>query len=194
MIAAMTAISYALFDTPIGSCGIAWGAGGIVGLQLPEKSGRAARERLLRRHAGAEEAAPPADVRRAIEAIVALLSGEARDLSLVGLDFGGIGDFERRVYDVARAIPPGRTLTYGEVAKRIGEPGAARAVGQALGANPFPIVVPCHRVLGADGKVGGFSARGGVETKIRILAIEKARTSDAPALFDELPLAVKPRR
>jgi methylated-DNA-[protein]-cysteine S-methyltransferase len=112
----------------------------------------------------------------------------------VRLDLGDVGDFERRVYDVARNIPPGRTLTYGDIAKRIGEPGAARAVGRALGANPFPIVVPCHRVLGADGKVGGFSARGGVETKIRILAIEKARTSDAPALFDELPLAVKPRR
>ncbi len=190
----MTAIGYTLFDTPIGSCGIAWGEGGIVGLQLPEKSERAARERLLRRHADAEEAGPPAEVQRAVEAIVALLSGEARDLSFVGLDLGEIGDFERRVYDVARSIPPGRTLTYGEIAKRIGEPGAARAVGQALGANPFPIVVPCHRVLGADGKVGGFSARGGVETKIRILAIEKARTSDVPALFDELPLAVKPRR
>jgi methylated-DNA-[protein]-cysteine S-methyltransferase len=133
-------------------------------------------------------------VRRAIEAIVAFLSGEAVDLSFAGLDLGGIGDFERRVYDGARSIPPGRTLTYGEIAKRIGEPGASRAVGQALGANPFPIVVPCHRVLGADGKVGGFSARGGVETKVRILDIEKARTTDAPALFEELPLAVKPRR
>jgi methylated-DNA-[protein]-cysteine S-methyltransferase len=190
----MARVLFSLFDTPIGSCGIAWGEGGIVGLQLPETSEKAARERLLRRHADAEEASPPPDVKRAIEAIVALLSGEARDLSFVELDLDEIGDFERRVYDVARSIAPGRTLTYGEVAKRIGESGAARAVGQALGANPFPIVVPCHRVLGADGKVGGFSARGGVETKIRILAIEKARTSDAPALFDELPLAVKPRR
>jgi methylated-DNA-[protein]-cysteine S-methyltransferase len=190
----MPTTSYALFDTPIGACGIAWGEGGIVGLQLPEKDERAARERLLRRHADAEEASPRPDVQRAIEAVVALLSGEATDLGFVQLDFGEVGAFERRVYDVARSIPPGRTLTYGEIAKRIGEPGAARAVGQALGSNPFPIVVPCHRVLGADGKVGGFSARGGVETKVRILAIEKARTSDAPALFEELPLAVKPRR
>jgi methylated-DNA-[protein]-cysteine S-methyltransferase len=189
----MTAISYSLFDTPIGPCGIAWGEGGIVGLQLPEKSERAARERLLRRHADAGEAAPPAEVQRAIEAILALLSGEAIDLSFIKLDLGAIGDLERRVYAVARSIPPGRTLTYGEIAKTIGEPDP-RAIGKALGANPFPIVVPCHRVLGADGKVGGFSARGGIETKIRILAIEKARTNDAPALFDELPLAVKPRR
>ena len=190
----MPAISYTVFETPIGPCGISWGDNGIVGLQLPEKTERAARERLLRRHADAEETSPPPHVQRAIEAIVALLSGEATDLGFVQLDLGDVGAFERCVYDVARSIPPGRTLTYGEIAKRIGEPGAARAVGQALGANPFPIVVPCHRVLGADGKVGGFSARGGVETKIRILAIEKARTNDAPALFDELPLAVKPRR
>jgi methylated-DNA-[protein]-cysteine S-methyltransferase len=189
----MPATSYTLFDTPIGSCGIAWGEGGIVGLQLPEKNERTARDRLVRRYSDSEEASPPSDVQRAIEAIVALLSGEAIDLSFIKLDLGEIGDFERRVYDVARSIPPGRTLSYGEIAKRIGEPDP-RAVGKALGANPFPIVVPCHRVLGADGKVGGFSAPGGVETKIRILAIEKARTSDAPALFDELPLAVKPRR
>jgi methylated-DNA-[protein]-cysteine S-methyltransferase len=189
----MTAISYALFDTPIGPCAIAWGEGGIVGLQLPEKSERSARERLLRRHTEAEEATPTAEVQRAIEAIIALLSGEAVDLSFVELDLGGIGDLERRVYDVARGIPPGRTLTYGDIAKKVGEPDP-RAIGKALGANPFPIVVPCHRVLGADGKVGGFSARGGVETKVRILDIEKARTTDAPALFDELPLAVKPRR
>jgi methylated-DNA-[protein]-cysteine S-methyltransferase len=194
MIATMPATGYVLFDTPIGSCGIAWGETGVVGLQLPEKSESAAHDRLARRYPDSQKASPPPDVQSAIDEIVALLSGDAVDLSFVNLDFGGIGDFERRVYDVARSIPPGRTLTYGEIAKRLGEPGAARAVGQALGANPFPIVVPCHRVLGADGKVGGFSARGGVETKIRILAIEKARTSDAPALFDELPLAVKPRR
>lgn len=185
---------FALFDTPIGPCGIAWGEDGIVGLQLPEKDASAARARLLRRHADAEEATPPAEVQRAIDAIVSLLSGEGVDLSFIKLDLDGVADFERRVYDVARSIPHGRTLTYGEIAKKIGDPGAARAVGQALGANPFPIVVPCHRVLGADGRAGGFSAPGGVETKIRILAIEKARTSDAPALFDELPLAVKPRR
>ena len=184
---------FALFDTPIGSCGIAWGEGGIVGLQLPEKDEPAARDRLAGRYPGSHEALPPPDIQRVIEAIVALLSGEAIDLSFVELDLGDVGDFERRVYDAARSIPPGRTLTYGEIAKKIGEPDP-RAVGKALGANPFPIVVPCHRVLGADGKVGGFSAPGGIETKIRILAIEKARTSDAPALFDELPLAVKPRR
>ena len=190
----MPTISHALFDTPIGPCAIAWGEGGIVGLQLPEKSRGATAARLLRRYPESREELPPPEIQTAIEATVALLSGEATDLGFVQIDLDGISDFDRGVYEVARSIPPGRTLTYGEIAKRIGEPGAARAVGKALGSNPFPIVVPCHRVLGADGKVGGFSANGGVETKVRILAIEKARTSDAPALFDELPLAVKPRR
>jgi methylated-DNA-[protein]-cysteine S-methyltransferase len=193
ILAVMTTVSYALFNTPIGTCGIAWGERGIVGLQLPEKSERAGQERLLKRFPDATEMAPPPDVLSAIEAIRMLLFGEAVALDFVKLDLDGIADFERRVYDVARTIPPGRTLTYGEIAKRLGEPDA-RAVGKALGANPFPIVVPCHRVLGSDGKVGGFSARGGVETKVRMLEIEKARTSEAPALFEELPLAVKPRR
>jgi methylated-DNA-[protein]-cysteine S-methyltransferase len=102
--------------------------------------------------------------------------------------------FNRKVYEVALAIPHGETLTYGEVAQRIGEPGAARAVGVALGQNPWPIIVPCHRVLAAGGKAGGFSADGGVETKLRILTIEKARTSAAPSLFDALPLAARPQR
>ncbi len=95
---------------------------------------------------------------------------------------------------MARQIPPGETLTYGEVAARIGEPGAARAVGTALGQNPFPIVVPCHRVLAANGRTGGFSARGGVATKMRMLSIERARTGSAPTLFDALgglPLAAR---
>jgi methylated-DNA-[protein]-cysteine S-methyltransferase len=92
-----------------------------------------------------------------------------------------VPEFHRRVYDVARAIPPGETLSYGEVAARLGEPAAAQAVGRALGRNPFPIVVPCHRVVAANGALHGFSAPGGIETKRRMLAIEGAL---APALFD----------
>ena len=99
-----------------------------------------------------------------IAAIAALLRGEPVDLSGTVLDESRVPEFHRRVYEIARAIPPGRTLTYGEIAERLGEPGAARAVGQALGENPFPIVVPCHRVLAANGKLGGFSAPGGTAT------------------------------
>ena len=133
---------------------------------------------------------PPPEIQRAIDAIVALLAGERRDLSDVPLDFESLPAFHRRVYEVARAIPPGSTISYGEIAARLGEPGAAREVGEALGKNPFPIVVPCHRVLAADGKLGGFSARGGVATKLRLLEIEGALKPEAPMLFEDLPRAV----
>jgi len=103
--------------------------------------------------------------------------------------------FNRRVYEVACMIAPGATLSYGEITARLGEPRElARDVGQALGQNPFPLIVPCHRVLAASGKPGGFSASGGVVTKLRLLTIEKARTSSEPSLFEALPLAAKPRR
>lgn len=163
-----------LFDTAVGRCGIAWGPAGIRALQLPEASEVATRTRLARRCPDALEAEPPGPVRDAVAAIVALLAGEKRDLATVTLDMALVPVFHRRVYDVARTIPPGRTLTYGEVAARLGEPGAARAVGQALGRNPFAIIVPCHRVVAAGGRLGGFSAGGGAATKRRILAIEGA--------------------
>jgi methylated-DNA-[protein]-cysteine S-methyltransferase len=168
---------FTLFDTAIGRCGIAWGPKGVVGVQLPEGSEDEARARLLRRCPNAREAAPPAAVQRAIDGIVALLRGEPQDLSDVDLDMRGVAPFARGVYEVARAIPPGATLTYGDVAVKLGEPGAARAVGRALGENPMPILVPCHRVLAAGGKPGGFSARGGVATKLRLLSIEGAQRS-----------------
>ena len=113
------------------------------------------------------------------------LSGAAVDLSTVPLDMERVPAFERRVYEVARTIPPGQTLTYGEVAARLGDPGAAREVGQALGRNPFAVIVPCHRVVAAGGKTGGFSATGGVTTKLRLLEIERARLRSEPTLFDQ---------
>ena len=192
----MTEHGFALFDTVIGRCGIAWGARGITGVQLPEASEARTRARLLRRYPHAREAPPPADVRRVIDGIVSLLRGEARDLSAAALDMDGVPEFDRRVYEVARDIAPGATLSYGEIAARLGERGLARDVGQALGRNPFPIIVPCHRVLAAGGKAGGFSANGGVTTKLRLLTIERARTSDAPTLFDgdrAFGFALKPR-
>ena len=174
-----------LFDTAIGRCGIAWGRRGVVGVQLPEVSEAQTRARLMRRHLGAREAPPPPHVRRAIDGVVALLRGEASDLSTVALDMEGVPQFHRRVYEVARTIAPGATLTYGDIAARLGERGAARAVGQALGRNPFAIIVPCHRVLAAGGKAGGFSANGGVATKLRMLAIEGAPTTGMLPLFGQ---------
>jgi methylated-DNA-[protein]-cysteine S-methyltransferase len=177
----MPDFGFALFDTAIGRCGIAWSPRGIVALQLPEATPAATRARLQRHCPEAIEAEPDGSVRDAIAAIVALLGGEPCDLASIDLDMSGVPEFHRRVYAIARAIPPGRTLTYGEIAARLGEPGAARAVGRALGRNPFAIIVPCHRVVAAGGKLGGFSANGGAATKRRILAIEGAGR-DEPTL------------
>ena len=186
---------FAIFETAIGACGIAWGERGIVGVQLPEGNEEKTRARLRRRFPAASEAEPSPKIADAIAGMIALLGGEASDLSDAPLDLAGVPAFNRRVYEVARAVPPGATLSYGEIARRLSEKReVARDVGQALGQNPFPLIVPCHRVLAANGKPGGFSAAGGITTKLRLLTIEKARISDAPALFDDLPLAPKPRR
>jgi methylated-DNA-[protein]-cysteine S-methyltransferase len=140
---------------------------------------------MLHRFPAAGEARPPPAIQQAVDRIVALLRGEASDLSEIALDMDDVPAFHRRVYEMARTIPPGMTLSYGDIAARIGAPGAARAVGQALGRNPFPIVVPCHRVLAAGGKIGGFSAQGGIATKRRMLTIEDAPMNGATVLFAE---------
>src|SRR5215831_14134297 len=165
-------VGFALFETAIGACGIAWGDRGVVGLQLPEARPPATRARLRKRFPEGAEGPPPAALRGAIDAITRHLDGETRDLGDILLDMREVPVFHRRVYDAARAIKPGATASYGEIATRIGAPGAARAVGQALGRNPFAIIVPCHRILAAGGRVGGFSADGGTSTKLRLLAIE----------------------
>lgn len=172
---------YALFDTTLGRCAIAWSEHGIAATELPGADDAATRRRIARALPDAVEAPPPPAVAAAIDAITRLLAGEPDDLSSVVLDLDGLPEFHRRVYDVARAIPPGETRSYGDVAKALGEPGAAQAVGRALGRNPVPIVVPCHRVLAANGALHGFSAPGGIETKRRMLALEGA---GAPTLFD----------
>ncbi|MCX7054758.1 MAG: methylated-DNA--[protein]-cysteine S-methyltransferase [Proteobacteria bacterium] len=169
----MNAPGVTLFDTPIGRCGLAWRAQGIAGVQLPEAAG-VERARLLRRFPDALESQPPLVVVDAIASIVLHLAGGLPDLGSIELDMTGVQMFDRRVYEIARAIPRGQTRSYGEIAAELGDPGAARAVGQALGRNPFPIIVPCHRVLAAAGRPGGFSAHGGVATKLRLLAIEGA--------------------
>ncbi|MGQ0840566.1 methylated-DNA--[protein]-cysteine S-methyltransferase [Actinokineospora sp.] len=174
------AAGYSLFDTEIGRCGVAWGPRGITAVQLPERDDAATVARLA---PGAAEAEPPESVRVAIKRMTALLRGERDDLADIELDPTGVPEFHQRVYAIARAIPPGRTLTYGEVATKLGAPGSAQAVGQALGRNPYPIVVPCHRILGAGGKIGGFSAGGGAATKLRMLTIEDAAPGGQPSLF-----------
>ena len=132
-------------------------------------------------------------MQRAIDGIVALLSGEKRDLTGIAIDDARQTEFNKRAYAIARRIPPGQTMTYGEIAERLGDKTLARAVGQAMGENPTPVIMPCHRVLAASGKTGGFSAPGGVVTKLRLLTIEGAQPS-GPTLFDHLPLEVKRRQ
>lgn len=172
--------SFAVFDTAIGWCGIAWSDKGIAGVQLPAADEEATRTRMRRKCHSASDATPPATVQHTIDGIVALLGGKAIDFAGVMLDMDGVPEFHRRVYDVARTIRAGRTMTYGEIATALDAPGTAQTVGYALGRNPFPIIVPCHRVLAAGGKPGGFSAPGGVQTKVRMLAIEgvKVQTGD----------------
>jgi methylated-DNA-[protein]-cysteine S-methyltransferase len=190
----MTGQSFILFDTAIGRCAIAWGAAGITTLKLPEANDAATRAKLRRRDPDIAETAPPPAIERVIAAIVALLEGKQSDLSDVALDMEAVPEFNRQVYEIARRIPPGQTRTYGEIAIELGDRALARDVGQALGHNPFPIIVPCHRVMGANGKLVGFSANGGVETKLRMLTIEGAQLGSTPTLFDSLPAMARPSR
>ena len=165
---------FTLFDTPIGPCGLVWRGTHIAGVQLPENIPAQTRARIIERFPGIDESAPRGAAKRARDAVMALLDGRARDLRNIALDTRGITPFRQRVYAAARAIAPGETLSYGELAKRLDKPGASRAIGQAMGANPFPIIVPCHRVVAAGGKAGGFHAAGGVTTKAYMLRIEGA--------------------
>jgi methylated-DNA-[protein]-cysteine S-methyltransferase len=164
-------LSYTLFDTAIGRCGLAWSDRGIVRIQLPEASDARAVRRLAMND-DLTRAEPPPIIAKAIGQIGRHLRGDRQDFRDVPLDMSRVASFHVRVYQGARKVSAGRTISYGELAARIGSPGAARAVGQALGRNPFAIVVPCHRVLAAHGRAGGFSAHGGVGTKRRILAVE----------------------
>ena len=180
----MTGQHYAIFDTPIGACGVVWGERGVSGVQLPMGSEDKTRKRILQRNGDVTEAAPTAEVQHAIDGMIELLAGKPNDLADIVLDLDGVPEFNRGVYDIARKIPPGKTVTYGDIAKQLGGVELSRDVGQALGRNPCPIVVPCHRVLAAGNKPGGFSANGGVVTKLKMLEIEGAVVNHTPSLFD----------
>jgi methylated-DNA-[protein]-cysteine S-methyltransferase len=186
-------LDFTMFATPIGGCGIVWSDRGVVGVQLPERFERATRARVLRRFPSARESLPPAQVQAVIAGIVALLEGKPQTFDHVMLDLDGVAEFNCRVYQIARGIAPGATLSYGAVAERLGDRALARDAAQALSENPVPIIVPCHRVVAADGKIGGFSAPGGVRTKLRLLSIEGAQTTDEPMLFERLPWVAPPR-
>lgn len=175
---------FALFETSIGMCALAWGPRGLIGVQLPADNGEpATRARMRQRFPDLHEGPPNEMAQRAIDAIQGLLRGVRDDLSHIELDMSGVSEFHQRIYAIARRIPPGQTRTYGEIAEQLGDKGLSRAVGQAMGLNPFAPVVPCHRVLAAGNKPGGFSAGGGALTKLRMLGIEDARPNGMASLF-----------
>jgi methylated-DNA-[protein]-cysteine S-methyltransferase len=164
-----------LFDTPLGRCGLRWSELGITAVRLPSAATAGA--------SPVDPVAAPAAIRAAIDGIRAVLAGEPRDLQELVLDERGIDPFRRRVHAATRRIPPGPTATYGEIARAIGDPGGARDVGAALARNPMPIIVPCHRVVAANGALTGFSAPGGLATKRRMLELEGAPGFGQQVLF-----------
>jgi len=189
----MTGRGYSIFDTGIGRCGIAWGELGVMGVQLPEAREIDTRKRLFRLYPDNRELPPPLNVEIAIEGIVALLQGGTSDLSDVALDMTGIPGFNQRVYAFARTIPRGETRIYAEVASALRASGAVYSVAQAIGRNPFMIIVPCHRVLEAGHYADKISPNGGAISKRRLLSIEGTKTTASKTLFDVLLPVAPPR-
>lgn len=183
--------TFCLFPTSLGTCAIAWRSNVVIATRLPG-SRPDLTERILAKRSGGKKSNPPDAVLRAVEAIQSLLDGEKTDLSFIDCDMTTVGPFARRVYNATRAIPVGQTTTYGAIAEKLGDKGLSQLTGQALGRNPFPVIVPCHRVIGANGKLTGFSAPGGVNTKLKMLEIEGAAVGGHGGLFNDLPLAVRP--
>ncbi len=176
---------FALFSTSLGSCGIAWRDDLVVATHLPEETPAATSTRLAAR-AHATPGDPPREIEQAIASMTRLLEGEKTDLGDIACDFDQFESFAANVYNLARAIPPGETWTYGDIAHELGDIKLSRVVGRALGRNPIPIIVPCHRVVGANGKLTGFSAFGGIDTKREMLRIEGAMAGETMDLFGDL--------
>ncbi len=177
-----TAQRYHVFETAMGFCAIAWSDAGIVRFQLPVKSAGAADWSMRRRASGAEPGARPESVTAVVAAAKRYFDGEETDFSNVRLDLGGQDTFFSQIYAALRRVGWGRTTTYAALAKEVGASReAARDVGQAMASNPAPLIIPCHRVLAAGGKIGGFSAPGGATTKIRMLELEGVRVGPPEA-------------
>ena len=189
----MAGRGYSVFDTGVGRCGIVWSDAGVVGVQLPEAREIETRRRLFHIFPDAREMRAPLNVEIAIEGMVALLHGQPSDLAEIVLDMNGIPNFNRRVYELTRTIPWGETRTYGEIAAQMRASGASHSVAQAIGKNPFMLIVPCHRVLEAGHYADKISPFGGSISKRRLLSIEGAISPGSKPLFDVL-LPVAPSR
>jgi methylated-DNA-[protein]-cysteine S-methyltransferase len=185
--------AYTIFDSAIGRCAVVWGEAGVVGVQLPEAREIDTRRRLFQLYPEARESKPPPNSEAAIEGMVALLHGGAADFSDVTLDMRGIRGFDQRVYQLTQRVLRGETLTYGDLAARLGSPSAVRSVALALARNPFVVIVPCHRVLEAGGYADRMSPHGGLISKRRLLSIEGAVSSNSKTLLDVLLPVAPPR-
>jgi methylated-DNA-[protein]-cysteine S-methyltransferase len=185
---------YAIFDTAIGRCGIAWSDSGLLGVQLPEAREIDTRRRLYRLYPEARELPPPPNLAAAIEGVAAALRGQARDFSDVTLDVEDVSPFNLRIYDYVRAIPRGETRTHSEIASSLRASGALHSVAQAIAKNPFVIIVPCHRVLATAGDYADkMSPHGGTISKRHLLSIEGVRPNAGKTLFDALLPVAPPR-
>jgi methylated-DNA-[protein]-cysteine S-methyltransferase len=185
-------VSLILFETTLGVMGLAWAGDTIVGTSLPEASADRTRARMLKRFPHASESPATGVAATAVLALQSYSRGEAASLDSLPLDISPHPTFDVQVWQATRAIPLGETRTYGDIARTLGDVRLSQRVGQALGRNPFAPIIPCHRVLGAEGRMGGFSAGGGTATKLQLLNLEQARTGASTGLFDALPLALKP--
>lgn len=175
---------FTLFDTAIGRCAILWRDERLAGVLLPAADDDAMRRAINRRNGNAKESPPTDLVRGVIEKIRRLCAGQPVAFDGAPLDRDGIEPLADKVYDILLRVPFGETTTYGAIAEELGDRALARAVGSALGANPFPIIIPCHRVVAAGGKMGGFSAPGGRDAKRRLLEIEGAFAAEKLPLFE----------
>ena len=185
--------NYAFFDTGIGRCGIVWSEAGIVAVQLPEAREIDTRRRLFRLYPEGREIRPPMMVEIAMESVDALLRGREVDLSDITLDVSGVSVFNQRVYELTRGIPRGETRTYNEVASQMRRTGAAYSVAEAIGKNPFMVIVPCHRVLEAGHYADKISPFGGTISKRHLLSLEGTRPIASKTLFDVLLPVAPPR-
>jgi DNA-3-methyladenine glycosylase II len=166
--------AYSLFETPLGTCAIAWNERGVIAFQLPEATKKQTEERIAKRASAIKSAVVPKRIATIIKQAQKHFGGEAQNFQDVAVDLDGTTEFSKQVYDICQSIPAGKTMTYGEIAKAMNRPAASRAVGRAMGMNPIPLIIPCHRVLASGNKPGGFSAFGGFATKLKMLNLEGA--------------------
>ena len=173
---------YHLFDSAFGRCAIAWNDNGLTRTRLPDRDARQTEHSVAGNDGARVDADLPEIAKRAVAELCAYFDGHTSDLDSLPLDFSIVAEFNARIYRALRAVPRGETTTYGALARAVEAPGAARAVGMAMGRNPWPVIVPCHRVLAAGAKMGGFSAPGGTLTKERLLALEGVAVGGTPML------------